>query len=72
MQTTNEEHTCVVNVVYGMWLSMLKDLRGISGNRVYDCVQFLKLRRRQIQVSAQIHTIWDVNAQSIFHAQSVF
>lgn len=38
----------------GMWLSMLKDLRGISGNRMYNYVQFLKLRRRQIQVSAQI------------------
>jgi len=30
------------------------------------CVQFLKPRRRQIQVSAQISAEQDVNAQSIF------
>jgi hypothetical protein len=39
---------------------------------MYDCVQFLKPRRRQMQVSVQIHTMWDMKAQSIFHAQSIF
>jgi hypothetical protein len=55
MQATKDEHTCIVNMVYGMWLNMLKDVRGISGKCMYNCVQFLKPRRRQIQVSAQIH-----------------
>jgi hypothetical protein len=67
MQATKDEHTCVVNMVYGMWFSMLKDLRGISGNRMYNYVQFLKPRRSQKQVSAQIHMIQDMIAQSIFH-----
>jgi hypothetical protein len=55
MHATKDEYTCIVNMVYGMWLNMLKDLRGISGNRMYNCVQFLKPRRRQMQFSAQIH-----------------